>query len=287
MSNPPRLFTGLVEEALPDIALGRPLRQIPTLPAPTKAPVDLNGKPVILLAIGAGNSGKTSYLRWVAEMALARDPNCQTIFAALGTRRDLTRYPFTVSEPTDAAGQRVDGDAKETKWFSDLLAHCMKDRVGAAIDFDGGDASLTGMVRDHEDLVDMISAAGLAVVAAYLLTPRLSDLDELVTLEDAGFQPPTMLILNDGTGSETEAFDAKFAAVRRHPAFVRAQERGAVVLRMPRLHAARAVELRRLLFAQAGATTSPLHAFDRSRVAGWLEAMAEAFRPVMLAGWLP
>jgi hypothetical protein len=276
------LFTGLVEEALPDIALGRQLRQIPTLPAPTRAPVDLNGRSVILLAIGAGHSGCTSFLRWAAEMALARDPNCTSIFAAIGDRRDLALYPFTVSQPAGF------GQAPETQWLEGLIAHCMREKVGAAIDFDGGDTALTSVVAQHDDLCGMVEASGAAIVAAYLLSHRVTDLSTLATLEDAGFQPAaTMLILNDGTGSETEAFDAKFAAIRRHSAFVRAQERGAVVLRMPRLHAARAVELRRLLFAHCAGEASPLHVFESDRVRHWLQAMDAAFEPVAAAGWLP
>lgn len=278
----PRLFTGLVEEVVADVALGRQLRPVPTLPAPTKVPVDLNGKPVIVLGIGAGHSGTTTWLRYIAEKALARDPHCSAIFAAIGDRRDLAGYPFNVSQPAGF------DQGPQTQWLEALIKHCMKEKVGAAVDFDGGDTALTGVVAQHEDLCALVEEAGGAIVAAYLLSPRVTDLSTLSTLEDAGFQPKaTMLILNDGTGMETEAFETKFAAVRRHDAFVRAQERGAVVLRMPRLHAAQAVELRQLLFAQACSVTSPLHAFDRSKVSAWLREMEDAFEPVVKAGWLP
>ena len=59
---------------------------------------------------------------------------------------------------------------------------------------------------------------------------------------------------------------------------------------MPRLHAAKAVEDRRIGFRPAMNGEAPeqgygLGPFDRSRVRHWLAAMEDAFAPI--ASWLP
>ncbi len=135
--------------------------------------------------------------------------------------------------------------------------------------------------------------AGVSPVAAYMLSPRLSDLTPLATLEAAGFQPrATMLVCNEGRIDGLTPREEAFARTMRHSTFQRAVERGAEVVWMPRLFAAKEVEDRRIKFGQAvagasaeGKKSAPLGPFDRSRVAHWLMRMDMEFAPV--ASWLP
>lgn len=282
-----RLFRGQAPDiAIPDVEVGRQLRTVPVVSVPTHVPVDLTGRPKIIMVMGAGGSGKSTWLRAVAEWALARDADSTAIFAAVGDRRDLALY-FPVAQPESF------DPAQETRWLEALISHCMTNKLSAAIDFDGGDVTVASLVAQQDDLAAMVEASGVSLVAVYMLTPRITDLTTLASLERSGFQPAaTMLVLNEGASDTATPFDIAFGPIQRHGAFVAAAARGAVVIRMPRLHAAAAVEQRRILFGQARDAVSPegqdvpqMNAFDRGRVGRWMTEMEEAFEPVK--GWLP
>lgn len=281
----PRIFRGPQPDvALPDIPLGRQLRVVPEIGVPGKGAVDLTGKPRIILAIGPGGSGKTTACRAIGESALERSID---IVAAVGERRDLVHYFRGAVQP---AGFDL---AQESQWLESLFAHCMDEQTSAVVDLDGGDQTLARLVEHQDDLVATVERAGVAVVALYLLTPRVSDLSTLATLEQAGFQPKaTALILNEGAIDGMTPFDVAFAPLQRHAAFQAAVVRGAMVIRMPRLHAAAAVETRMIGFEHARDGTFPsdrkgvpLNLFERGKVARWLALMADAFQPLTRAGW--
>jgi hypothetical protein len=280
-----RIFRGPQPDvALPDIPLGRQLRPPPTVGVPVKGVVDLKGKPRIILAIGAGRSGKSTACRLIGETSLDRSIE---IVGAVGERRDLMHYFRGAVQPVGF------DPAQEAQWLEALMAHCMEEQVSAVVDMDGGDQSLSTLLEQQDDLVATVERAGVAIVALYMLTPRVSDLTTLATLEQAGFQPKaTALILNGGTIEGTTSFDEAFGSLKRHAAYQAALARGAVEIRMPRLLAAAAVEARMIGFEHArdgtfppDRTGVPLKAFDRGRVARWLALMSDAFSPLTKAGW--
>jgi hypothetical protein len=215
--------------------------------------------------------------RMIGETSLDRSID---IIAAIGERRDLLHYFRGAVQPNGF------DPSQEAQWLEALITHCMDEQMSALVDLDGGDGSLASLLQQQDDLVATVEAAGVAVVALYLLTPRVSDLSTLAMLEQAGFQPKaTALILNRGD-------DDAFGPLQRHAAFKAAVARGAVVIRMPKLHAAAAVEARMIGFEHArdgtfpsDRTGSPLNAFDRGRVARWIALMADAFGPLTKAGW--
>jgi hypothetical protein len=141
----------------------------------------------------------------------------------------------------------------------------------------------------------MMTAAGVAPIACYMIGPRVEDLSSLDALERAGFQPAaTVIVLNEGRVDSTLSREEAFGRVLRHSSFVRAVERGAVPLWMPRLEPEVAAEIegKRLTFGQArdgqvppGAKFAPIGGFRRSMVRRWLEGMERELGPV--ASWMP
>jgi energy-coupling factor transporter ATP-binding protein EcfA2 len=285
------LFRPAADDAIEEVAVGRQIIRPPE-PATTAAiqAIDLSDRVKVLMAIGPGNSGKTTFLRWLAEIILNRGG--ETILAAVDPEnRELRDYFEAVHEPPSYDPARV------AKWIEDLLAHCMDKRVSACIDFGGGDTTLGRLIAEAPDLVSVLEEAGVSPVAFYFLTPRIADLSPLASLEAAGFQPrATALVLNEGRTDPTLTREEAFARIMRHSAFRAAVERGAIPIWMPRLFAAKEVEDRRIRFAQArdaeipeGRRMTPLNSLDRSRVRAWMDSMAATFAPKgsNLGTWLP
>ena len=181
------------------------------------------------------------------------------------------------------------------RWLSDYLDYLMAQKASAILDFGGGDTALAKMVHEVPDLCAVMTAAGVAPVACYMIGPRVEDLASLDALEQAGFQPPaTMIVLNEGRVDSSLSRDEAFARVFRHSVFKQALGRGALALWMPRLEpeVAADIEGRRLTFGQArdgqvppDAKFAPIGGFKRSMVRRWLEAMEHEFGPV--ASWMP
>jgi len=261
------------------------------IPPPPAAPIpgtvpDLTGKPKVLVAMGAGHSGKTTFLKWATEQLLARDSAARLV-AIDPENRDLRNFFQGVYEPADNDPARI---AVFLKGFFDALVN---DKASGLIDTGGGDVSFSKVVAEMPTLVQDLAAEGVTMVAVYLFSPRIADLSVLATMEGAGFQPEaTALILNEGRADPTADPEQAFAQLRRQSVYRAALDRGAVELRMPRLPVAKKIEDRRLQFRHArdgivpeGRKVLPLGWSDRSSLRTWLARMDVAMAPI--ASWIP
>ena len=270
-----------------EIAVGLPATSSHHQVAPRQSPiVDLSDTTKVWLFAGRGNTGKTMLIRYLAETVFAGEG--RVLLADMDrTNATLSSYFSDVQRPPDA------DEATVANWLERLLTFVMTDNIGAFVDLGGGDTTLRRLVAEIPDLTNMLDAAGVTPVAAYMVGPRPDDLAPLATLENAGFRPPaTVIVLNEGLVETPLPKDEAFARVMRHSAFKTAIERGAVPVWMPRLLPAAEIEARRVNFAMArdgiipqGKRQTPLGGFDRARIRVWLGAMDAEFGP--LRSWLP
>jgi len=202
---------------------------------------------------------------------------------------DVDRTNATLTSYFEGVQRPPEGDESSVSaWLEKLLTFAMAQKLSAYIDLGGGDTTLRRLVSEVRDLVAMLEASGVTVVAAYLLGPQTDDLSPLATLETAGFQPAaTALVLNEGLVEASLPREDAFARVLRHSAFRAAVARGAVPLWMPRLLPAGEIEARRVMFGQAaigtvptGRKQTPLGPFDQGRTRAWLETMRAELAPV-------
>lgn len=251
------------------------------------AGINLTGKPKVNLAIGQGGVGKTTLLRWVAERALSRDGGDPLALATVDpVNRELSHY-FP-----EAMAPKTQDPAQITAWLERMLTWLMTEKKSAAIDFGGGDISLSRLVTEVPNLQAMMEEAGVQPVCLYPMSPRETDVTPLAIMQQAGFRPnATSLILNLGRADPTRDPEQEFRQLRRQPAYRAAIDAGAVEIWMPRLYSAKAIEDRRISFQQGisgrmpeGRSGPGLGPFDRSRTHHWLRAMEEAFAPI--ASWL-
>ena len=241
-------------------------------PAATAGVTNLDGKRKALFVVGAGNTGKTVFLRWACQ-----EPRTPWALLTVDTiNRELVHYfPNVTTPPAGASTQ---------DWLGRALDAFLKDQShSAAIDFGAGDTALAGLAQELPNLARVMEAADLHPVLLVFLSPRVSDLTALKALDDAGFQPKaTALVLNLGRADGPDAF----RPVVSHSVFQDARGRGAAVIYMPRLFGAGpAIEQRRISFAAAAADTGPLAVLDRARTFHWLQQMGSAFEPIR--SWLP
>ena len=275
-----------VERVAEEVAVGRPLMAERRAEPPQPAAGDLSGRPKLLMAIGAGNVGKTTLLRFIGETAMQRGGDL-SLAAVDPENRSLADYFETVEMPPSYEPGAV------ARWLELFFNEVMSSRATVAIDFGGGDTSLGRVIADTPDLLSILADAGVTPVVLYVVGPRIDDLSPLATLERAGFQPEaTAIVLNEGLADPTMERERAFGAVLGHSVMQAVLARGAVQLWMPRLLPANEIEVRRIPFAHArdgkapeGREVVPLGPFDRARVRHWLEAMARELQPI--ASWIP
>jgi hypothetical protein len=263
---------------VPEMAL-----DIPTMPAAVERPTQAGyvipaGKPKLILAIGSGQTGKSTLLRWIAERAAER--GAEMALATLAPNRTLRHYFPGALHPE---GNSTSSGAAFLEMFLDVTA---ENGMNAVLDFPGDDTALLHLLDQGLDPVGMLEQAGVEVVVLYTLSPRVEDLTAMAQLTAKGFAPKaTALVMNKGiTADPTMPPEPEFDQVMDHSAYRAAAERGAVTVWMPRLYSAKAIEDRRLLFGQArdGGDLGPS---DRSRTHHWLRTMDAACMPI--ASWLP
>jgi hypothetical protein len=173
-------------------------------------------------------------------------------------------------------------------WLLRFIAYAVEHKNTAIIDLGGGDTALRSLLSEMPTIFAEIDAAGLAPVALYMSGPQPDDLAPIVTLSSHGFAPEARaIIFNEGIAEPGLPRAQSFADVARHPIVRGEIADSALVLWMPRLFAAAAVESRRASFGAArdGKTELSLNMFDRTRVRAWLEAMEHRFSGV--TSWMP
>lgn len=255
---------------------------------PVRGAVDLLSTAAKIWELMApGGAGKTTLARYLAGNVLERGLQDQTVLAALDPgSRALAQYFPNVMQPPSA-------DANATAvWLQEILKFCAKNRVNGILDFGGGDRSKLRLLELASSIAEIMERDGAALIAAYVLSPRIDDIAPLQTFEAKGFRPrATALILNLGRAESPAAFDA----IRRQPAYRAARDRGAVELWMPKLEPeslALEIELGRIHFHDArdgtvheGQGHPDISLIERIMVREWLERMDEAFASVRT--WLP
>lgn len=243
--------------------------------------VDLAGKAKVIFAAGRGKTGKTTLLRWMAESALR---NSATVLMADidPTNASFASYFKGVARPN------TDDPAGVSRWLQGFIEHAVRHRATAMIDLGGGDTTLRTLAAEMPGFVQQIEAEGLTPVAFYLVGTQPDDLAPVATLAQRGFNPRARaIVLNEAAAEPGLSREQAFARIGRTRVLREQSADGAIVLWMPRLHAADAVESRRSGFVEArdGQTVPPLGLFDRARVRAWLDAMDKAFSGVR--SWMP
>ena len=243
--------------------------------------VDLSGRSKIIFVIGRGKTGKTTLLRWMAEQAL--DDKRAFLMADIDpTNASFSSYFPNVSRPAGYDPVEV------REWLLRFIAYAIEQRTTAIIDLGGGDTALRSLLTEMPTIFADIQGAGLAPVALYMCGPQPDDLAPIVTLSSHGFAPDARaIVFNEGVAEAGLPREQSFAEVVDHPVVHNEIQDGALILWMPRLFAAAAVENRRASFAAArdGKTEVALNMFDRTRVRAWLEAMVHRFSGVR--SWMP
>ena len=276
------------DEDITEIAELAPLSVANVLPrAPRALPIaDLTGLAKLWELIGEGNSGKTMLARYLVDRLIEHGKLDVTAIAALAPgNRNLTQFVGTVMQPPST-------DPRATADFArKAMAAMAKGRRSGVFDFGGGDASKRHLIEAMPNLTNTMEEMGLALIAAYVLTPRSADLTFLKTYERMGFQPrATTLILNLATAETPSAFDG----LRRQPEYKAALARGAVELWMPAMpqDVALRIERAQVHFTQArdgeapeGRKPASISLLERVMVREWLDAMDEEFQ--VIEGWMP
>jgi hypothetical protein len=242
--------------------------------------IDLAGKTKIVFAAGRGKTGKTTLLRWFAEMSAQRNGN--VILADIDpSNASFSKYFSDVARP------ETDNPAGVARWLQQLIEHCIDQHISAIVDLGGGDTTLRTLASEMPSLATQIESSGLVPVMLYMLGTQPEDLTPARTLSARGFTSRAQaLILNEyaieAGSTRGEAFDR----ITNLPTFLD-MAKSSVRVWMPRLFPAEAIEARecRFLDARDGKVTPPLGLFDAARLKAWLEAMNRRFAGV--ASWIP
>jgi hypothetical protein len=242
---------------------------------------DLGEKPKLIFVIGRGKTGKTTFLRWMAETALEAD------HPFLMADIDPTNASFSSYFPDVA--RPIGYDPVEVRaWLQRFIGYAAENRTTALIDLGGGDTALRSLLTEMPSLLEEVEASGLTVLAYYMCGPQPDDLAPLITLTSHGFAPSyRALVFNEGVADAGLPRLQAFGEILRHPIVKDAIKAGSLALWMPRLFAAAAVENSRASFADArdGKASRPVNMFDRARIKTWLGAMDQRFSGVR--SWMP
>ena len=240
--------------------------------------------PVLLLALGRGKTGKSTFVRWAAEGALNRG-SMPTIADADRTNATLAAFFDEVERPPSPEDEDV------RLWLNRLIDRQIEERFSSFLDLGGGDLILKQWARDLE-LASFLEQNGVSVVALYFLGCDTDDLGYLRDMEEgARFQPAkTALVLNEGLVPPGRSARTAFGPLIEHDIFRNAVGRGAVPVRMPRLACMHEVEQRRLSFEDASAGRvkagqEKIGAVNRQLISIWRREMTDAFAKV--APWMP
>jgi hypothetical protein len=275
------------EEAPADVGL-LPPRSASTRPVLRQQKVrDLSKFRKVWSFHGEGNSGKTLVARLFGGELLEHGLFDAAVMAALAPgNRNLTKFFTNVMQP-DSSDPRA-----TAAWTQRALSGIAKRQMNAVFDFGGGDAAMASLIEAVPSLAEAMEQQGIALIAAYLLTPRIEDLVYLRTYTEMGYKPSgTALILNLASAGNDPSV---FTPMRNHPLYKAALNNGAVELWLPTLERriSLLIERNKLHFRQArdgivpeGLQAPVLGIMDRLAVRDWMMQVFESFEPVKT--WVP
>jgi hypothetical protein len=247
-------------------------------------PSDRMAAPKLVLALGRGKTGKSTFIRWAAETALERGAE-PVIADADRTNATLAAFFENVTRPESPEDEDV------RLWLNDFVDRQIDTRFSAFLDLGGGDLILKTWARDLE-LAPFLEHHGVVPVAVHFLGCDLDDLSYLRDIEEsAGFRPrQTVIVLNEGLVPIGRVARTAFGPIIDHEVFRKVLDRGAVVARMPRLACMHEIERRRLSFADAEAgrvkaAQDRIGPVNRQLIAIWRREMASAFAKI--GQWMP
>jgi hypothetical protein len=257
-------------------------RSARTLPVPA-----LDGLVPFWCLVGRGNAGKTTLARALLSEIIERQVSRYVIAALDPGQRLLAEFAEGVMVPPST------DPAETVEFLRTVLAFVMQHRVAGFADLGGGNTALDTLIRAAPTLAREMENVGVALVPAYFLVSP-DDPALLGVHADIGFAPrATALVLNMNNAATASVFDA----IRAHPAYRAALDRGAVEIILPRLEPARLaqrIEARRFHFFQArdgvaldGMAPLSINALERAVVRQWIENVRRELQPVEAAGWLP
>ena len=239
--------------------------------------------PRLVIALGRGKTGKSTFVRWAAERAIDRGGR-PVIADGDRTNPTLSVHFSGVDRPPSAE----DDDVKE--WLNGLVDRQIEDRFSAFLDLGGGDLVLKTWARDL-DLGPFLEGHGVTPVAVHFLSTDLDDLTYLRDIEtEAKFRPAsTAIVLNEGTVPAGRAAASAFEPVINHEVFRSVVARGARVVRMPRLGCMQEIDRRRLGFQDAEdgrvkAGQEKIGPVNRQLISLWRREMERSFATV--APWI-
>jgi hypothetical protein len=273
---------GLVDVPLDNSPLVMEVAEPPLAPA---SDIDCTGKPKLIFVIGLGQTGKTTGCRLIAERAEAREGT--TLASVDPVNRELGLYFDDTLKPETRDPSGI------ARWLSGFVDSALAAKDNAMVDMGGGDASLSRLWTDRPDLPEQIEAAGIELIALFMLSGRPIDLTPLNDMTGLGFAPRcTALVMNHIRIRPGVSHEAEFRLTVRHPAYRAAIDRGAVPIWMPHLHTADMIRDRHITFEQAatgimpkGKPGLPLGLAQQSNTAGWLRKATAALSPI--DRWLP
>ena len=246
------------------------------------APVTAN--PKLVIAMGRGRIGKSTFVRWAAENAIRRGQPV-VIGDADRTNRTVASFFEGVSRP------EYEDDDSLREWVNGVIEQQVADRFSVFLDLEGGDRVL----KEHAaalSLVEFCEGYGVDPVAVHFLGGAGDDLAYLRDIEASrSFTPTrTILVLNEGVLPPGKPADRAFQPIEADPLFTAVTDRGARAVRMPRLGCMPYVEGRRLQFEDAvhsrvRSGEEAVGLINRQIVTMWLRSMDAAFAGVR--EWLP
>jgi hypothetical protein len=235
--------------------------------------------PKLILTMGRGRIGKSTFVRWAAERAMLGG-GLPVIADADRTNATLSAFFENVTSPPSPA----DDDVRQ--WLGDLVERQIEQRFTAFLDLGGGDQVLKVWSREL-DLAPFLEKYDITPVALHFLGCEIDDLSYLRDIEAvSGFRPKhTLLTLNEGMVPTGRVVRTAFEPIIANPVFRATLERGARVASMPRLACMHEVENRRLSFADAEANLvregqGKIGPINRQLISRWREEMETSFAAV-------
>jgi hypothetical protein len=242
---------------------------------------DIAGKPKMVISAGRGKVGKSVFMRWAIERNLAAGGE-PVILDADRTNATLAAFFPTAKQPPSAEDEDV------WLWLNAQTDTQIEKGTTLYLDLGGGDLTLKRWARDL-DLAPFLSKHGIAPVLLHVLGSDVDDLAYLRDLETVFAPKHTVVVLNEGMVPAGRSAGSAFNPVFEDAVFRAASDRGAQVIRMPRLGCMQDVDRRRLSFqdAEAGAVKPGQERIGptmRQMIALWRRGMEERFAPV--ATWI-